>query len=616
MTRTSGPPSPPQPLIPPPQLLVPPPQPLVPPPVPEFQDPNSPFYMHGEKGDLTRISDLWEEIYAMKQGTSSVTEFHTRFKVVWDELLACTPILSCRCTPRCSCGMAARLRDYQLAQQVMQFLRGLNESFKPLRSQILMASPLPPLNEVFSLVYQHEQEMAHPGSLATVPAANAVSSTPSQADLLAMAARFVQTAGATGNSGKQSNQQRRRHICPHCGGKGHTIGGGVNAVVSDTETGDGDDSQKLLPSTSSSAPLSPATPPPSSSAPPSPSSSLFTHPSILSSSPKQESAQAKSEECSVLFEGEPLDLKKEFVSGGLLPDFYDANENRIVSTSTEKLNSFLKHVEENKSLNREGLGYRRIGELIDQGEEAEEAQSFKEGDESSSILKDEAKIFFVSGGLLSVSETTPIHSDHNVEDYISSLLARRSVNREGLGYRTERREREKEEDTKERPASKGHVGKTIPGFVCGGFLVNTQEEKVDTCLDNSDHKAEDYINYLLAGRSIDREGLGYGKERSEREKKVETEEASNSSMKQVEKTIPGFVSGGFLTNTQEESLDDCLDNSDHKVVDHFNCLLAGRSVNREGLGYGKKSRESEKKVETEEESTTTALKEQEGKGLL
>ena len=45
---------------------------------------------------------------------------------------------------------------------------GLNESFSHVKRQILLMDPLPPINKVFSLVVQHEQQKEKSGSLNTM----------------------------------------------------------------------------------------------------------------------------------------------------------------------------------------------------------------------------------------------------------------------------------------------------------------------------------------------------------------------------------------------------------------------------------------------------------------
>ncbi|KAL1322082.1 hypothetical protein AAHE18_14G170600 [Arachis hypogaea] len=44
------------------------------------------------QSDLLRIAELQEEIYALKQGTLSVTEFYTSLKSLWEELVSSRPL--------------------------------------------------------------------------------------------------------------------------------------------------------------------------------------------------------------------------------------------------------------------------------------------------------------------------------------------------------------------------------------------------------------------------------------------------------------------------------------------------------------------------------------------
>eukprot|EP00257_Ricinus_communis_P019374 XP_015578349.1 uncharacterized protein LOC107261721 [Ricinus communis] len=64
------------------------------------------------QGDLIRISDLQQEFFSLKQ-------------------------------------------DF-----ILKFLKGLNENFSVQRSQILMMKPIPPVNEIFAIVIQHERSLS------------------------------------------------------------------------------------------------------------------------------------------------------------------------------------------------------------------------------------------------------------------------------------------------------------------------------------------------------------------------------------------------------------------------------------------------------------------------
>ena len=60
-----------------------------------------------------------------------VSEYYTKFKRLWDQLLNFEPL------PECSCGAMKLLSTSHNKAYVMRFLMGLNENYETLRSQIL-----------------------------------------------------------------------------------------------------------------------------------------------------------------------------------------------------------------------------------------------------------------------------------------------------------------------------------------------------------------------------------------------------------------------------------------------------------------------------------------------
>ncbi|KAG8636045.1 hypothetical protein MANES_16G093766v8 [Manihot esculenta] len=84
-----------------------------------------------------------EEMYSFKQGDLSVTDYLTRMKLLWDELDNFRPI------PQCTYANPYKIR----------FLKGLNDQFSYVRSQIMLIDPLPSINKVFSLVVQQERQL-------------------------------------------------------------------------------------------------------------------------------------------------------------------------------------------------------------------------------------------------------------------------------------------------------------------------------------------------------------------------------------------------------------------------------------------------------------------------
>ncbi|KAG7983952.1 hypothetical protein I3843_04G132100, partial [Carya illinoinensis] len=92
------------------------------------------------------------------------------------------------------------LNQYTHRGKVMQFLMGLADSYDPVRVQILLYDPLPPLNRVLSLVQQEEQRR----QLNSAPAP------------LAML-----TKGP--NPRNNSNPRRDQLFCSHCNIHGHSL---------------------------------------------------------------------------------------------------------------------------------------------------------------------------------------------------------------------------------------------------------------------------------------------------------------------------------------------------------------------------------------------------------
>lgn len=95
----------------------------------------------------------------MHQGYLSVTDYFTQMKTLWDELETFKPIPYCKCSISCTCGGYQTMRNYRDQRQVARFLRGLNEQYAHVRSQIMMMKPLPDAISAFSLVIQQEREM-------------------------------------------------------------------------------------------------------------------------------------------------------------------------------------------------------------------------------------------------------------------------------------------------------------------------------------------------------------------------------------------------------------------------------------------------------------------------
>ncbi|XP_077217890.1 uncharacterized protein LOC143852394 [Tasmannia lanceolata] len=104
------------------------------------------------QGNAAKVYRIRCDIINHHQEQLSVSAYYTKLKALWDELSSYLVL------PPCSCGVMKALTEFQLQEKLMQFLMGLNDSFSPIRSQILLMGPLPAANKAYSLVLQEENQ--------------------------------------------------------------------------------------------------------------------------------------------------------------------------------------------------------------------------------------------------------------------------------------------------------------------------------------------------------------------------------------------------------------------------------------------------------------------------
>ena len=157
------------------------------------------------QGNGPKIYNLQKEISHISQNHMLVSEYYTKFKRLWDQLLNFEPL------PECSCGAMKLLSTSHNKAYVMRFLMGLNENYETLRSQILTYDSFPSMSKVCSLVLQEEshKNLGHGGSSS------------SQGDVVAMYANSKNNSG--NSSWNKGNGKKERPFCTHCNVLGHTI---------------------------------------------------------------------------------------------------------------------------------------------------------------------------------------------------------------------------------------------------------------------------------------------------------------------------------------------------------------------------------------------------------
>ncbi|KAL0287825.1 UNVERIFIED_CONTAM: Retrovirus-related Pol polyprotein from transposon RE1 [Sesamum angustifolium] len=93
----------------------------------------------------------------LSQGSMNVSVYYTGLKQLWDEVSCLIPPAMCTCG-RCTCGCSKTKTGRIEANQLMQFLMGLNEHYDNIRSQILVLDPLPNVNKAYSMVLRVERQ--------------------------------------------------------------------------------------------------------------------------------------------------------------------------------------------------------------------------------------------------------------------------------------------------------------------------------------------------------------------------------------------------------------------------------------------------------------------------
>jgi hypothetical protein len=93
------------------------------------------------QSNAPRIFQIERDITCVSQAQMTVAAYYTKLKGLWDELGSYNGTV-------CSCGA------YHKRRQLMQFLVGLNESYKAIRGQILLLNPLPDVRQAYASIVQ------------------------------------------------------------------------------------------------------------------------------------------------------------------------------------------------------------------------------------------------------------------------------------------------------------------------------------------------------------------------------------------------------------------------------------------------------------------------------
>lgn len=112
------------------------------------------------EGDIFRISDLQDELVRLQQGNLDVSSYFTQLTSLWELIDIYRPTCHCTCAIPCTCGAVSDLCKFREQDKVLKFLKGLNDQYSHVRSQIMLMEPLPALEKTFSLVLGQEKQLS------------------------------------------------------------------------------------------------------------------------------------------------------------------------------------------------------------------------------------------------------------------------------------------------------------------------------------------------------------------------------------------------------------------------------------------------------------------------
>lgn len=106
-----------------------------------------------QKSNGPWIFQLRRDPMNLTQDQNSISAYFTKLKTMWDELSNFRPNCS---YGKCTCSGVKEMNKHYQMESLHHFSW---ESFSQARGQILLMDPLPPINKVFVLISQEENQI-------------------------------------------------------------------------------------------------------------------------------------------------------------------------------------------------------------------------------------------------------------------------------------------------------------------------------------------------------------------------------------------------------------------------------------------------------------------------
>ncbi|XP_009622544.2 uncharacterized protein [Nicotiana tomentosiformis] len=161
------------------------------------------FKEHFDKVNAIKIYHMNTKISSLTQGISIISIYYSKLNDLWAEFESIIPYHGY------DCARSRLFVEFLRQQKLMKFLMGLNDTYAPQRSQILMMNPTPALDQAYSmLIQENSQRMSGTSMLQS----GILGSGPVEGTSSALAA-----TNATNSRPKRNNNL----YCDYCHMKGH-----------------------------------------------------------------------------------------------------------------------------------------------------------------------------------------------------------------------------------------------------------------------------------------------------------------------------------------------------------------------------------------------------------
>lgn len=103
----------------------------------------------------SRLQQLKSELACCKQRGLAIEAYFGKLNRIWDNLSTHRPLRTCQCG-KCVCDLGAAQEADREEDKVHQFLFGLDEQFRAIRSSLVARTPVQSLEEIYNTVRQEE----------------------------------------------------------------------------------------------------------------------------------------------------------------------------------------------------------------------------------------------------------------------------------------------------------------------------------------------------------------------------------------------------------------------------------------------------------------------------